>query len=211
MRLDVDVFGAEDLLRPVARDVFNLVDKLAAAVVALARIAFRVLVGENAAGSFENRFRGEILACDQLDLAVLALGFLLNEPVNIRVGFGQRFDPFADLDRLTASMQARHEAMLRQLAAMERNAGQAAAVAGGQSPGRLIVNGNMPAGSQFTMVQSTTDANGCTRTVRYSSDGSSQQPQKIETSSGKCGNAEEKAVPAPAGEAPARHYVPGAI
>ena len=128
-----------------------------------------------------------------------------------RVGFGQRFDPFADLDRLTASMQARHEAMLRQLAAMERNAGQAAAVAGGQSPGRLIVNGNMPAGSQFTMVQSTTDANGCTRTVRYSSDGSSQQPQKIETSSGKCGNAEEKAVPAPAGEAPARHYVPGAI
>ena len=128
-----------------------------------------------------------------------------------RVGFGQRFDPFADLDRLTASMQARHEAMLRQLAAMERNAGQAAAVAGGQSPGRLIVNGNMPAGSQFTMVQSTTDANGCTRTVRYSSDGSSQQPQKSETSSGKCGNAEEKAAPAPADEAPARHYVPGAI
>ena len=125
------------------------------------------------------------------------------------IGF-QRFDPFADLDRLTASMQARHEAMLRQLAAMERNAGQTASVAGGQLPGRLVVNGNMPAGSQFTMVQSSTDANGCTRTVRYSSDGSSQQPQKTETSSGKCGKVEDKAAPAEA-TAPTRRYVPGAI
>jgi hypothetical protein len=129
------------------------------------------------------------------------------KPAQRAAAFDRAYDPFANLDRMMAAMEARHQEVLQQMAAMERSAGQAAQA----SPGQLIASGNMPAGSQFTMVQSTTDANGCTRTVRYSSDGSSQQPQKTETSSGKCGKAEAKAAPAPAEEAPARQYVPGAI
>lgn len=126
--------------------------------------------------------------------------------------FDTAYDPFAGMDRMVAEMQARHNAMIRQMAAMERGAAQGAPLAAGQ-PGQLVVSGNMPAGSQFTMVQSSTDANGCTRTVRYSSDGSSQQPQKTEVSSGKCGKAEAAPAPAaPAEEAPAaRRYVPGAV
>jgi hypothetical protein len=122
------------------------------------------------------------------------------------VRFGPVVDPFADLDRLTASMQAQHREMMRQLAALERNASRVQ----GSAPGQLVVNGNLPAGSQFTMVQSSTDANGCTRTVRYSSDGSSEKPQRTQTSSGKCGKAEAEAAPEKE-STPASRYVPGAV
>jgi len=70
----------------------------------------------------------------------------------------------------------------------------------------------MPAGAHFSMVQSTTDANGCTRTVSYSSDGSSAQPLKKEVSSGKCDKVERSDAPAAAAaDAPERRYVPGAV
>ena len=80
VRLHVDVFGAEELLGAVARQVLDDVGEFAAAVVALAGIAFGVLVGEDAAGGFEHRFGGEVLAGDQLELGVLALGFVLDGP-----------------------------------------------------------------------------------------------------------------------------------
>ena len=73
MRLHVDVFGAEQLFRALAGQILHLVGELAAAVIALARIAFRVLVGEDAAGGFQNGFGGEVFAGDQLDLPVLAV------------------------------------------------------------------------------------------------------------------------------------------
>ena len=73
VRLHVGVLGAEELLGAVARQVLHDVGELAAAVVALAGIAFGVLVGEDAAGGFEHRFGGEVLAGDQLELGVLAL------------------------------------------------------------------------------------------------------------------------------------------
>ena len=47
VRLHIGVLGAEELLDAVACDVFDLVDDLVAAVVALAGIALGVLVGEN--------------------------------------------------------------------------------------------------------------------------------------------------------------------
>ena len=76
VRLHVDVLGVEELFGAVAREVFHFIGILAAAVITLARIAFGVLVGEDAAGGFEDRFRGEILARDQFDLAVLPARFL---------------------------------------------------------------------------------------------------------------------------------------
>ena len=76
VRLHVDVFGAEKLLGAVAREVLHVIGEFAAAVVALAGIAFGVFVGEDAAGGFQHRFGGEVFAGDQFDLAVLAFGLL---------------------------------------------------------------------------------------------------------------------------------------
>ncbi len=55
MRLHVGILGAEELLGALARQVLDDIGEFAAAVVALARIAFRVLIGEDAAGGFEHR------------------------------------------------------------------------------------------------------------------------------------------------------------
>src|SRR6185312_17018271 len=85
-----DVFGAEEFFRAVACDVFDFIDELAAPVVALARIALGVLVGQHAAGGLENGFGGEVFTRDQLDLAMLAVRLFLNEPVDVGIGFGQQ-------------------------------------------------------------------------------------------------------------------------
>ncbi len=90
MRLHVGMLGAEQLLGAVARQVLHDVGELAAAVIALAGIAFGVLVGEHAAGGFEHRFGGEVLAGDQLQTGVLALRFVLDRLVNFGVHLGKR-------------------------------------------------------------------------------------------------------------------------
>ena len=73
VRLDVGVLGAEELARPAAGQVLGLVDDLVAAVVALARVALRVLVGEHRPGGGHHRSRGEILRRDELQGGVLPL------------------------------------------------------------------------------------------------------------------------------------------
>jgi hypothetical protein len=94
-------------------------------------------------------------------------------------------DPFAQLDRMAAYMEAQHRAMMQRVAAMQ----QAAAHAAAGAPGQMTVVGDLPAGTHFTYVSSTTDANGCTQTVQYSSDGSSAQPRVTRTSAGSCDKA----------------------
>src|SRR5918993_5768581 len=70
--LHVHVLRPEELLGPLDGDVLDLVDLLAAAVVALAWIAFGVLVRQYRALGGEYRRRGKVLACDQLDGRTLA-------------------------------------------------------------------------------------------------------------------------------------------
>jgi hypothetical protein len=53
--LHIDVFGAKELFGAVAGEGFDFVGVLAATVVALAGITFRVLVREDAAGGLQNR------------------------------------------------------------------------------------------------------------------------------------------------------------
>ena len=89
VRLDVDVFGLEEFFGALAGEIFHLVGILAAAVVALAGVAFGVFVGEDAAGGFEDGLRGEVLAGDELDLAVLAARFREDEFVDGGVYFGE--------------------------------------------------------------------------------------------------------------------------
>jgi hypothetical protein len=111
------------------------------------------------------------------------------EPVDVvPIAFA---DPFAEFDRIAAAMEAQHRAMMQQVAAMEQAAAQAASGA----PGQVTLVGNLPAGTHFTYVSSTTDANGCTRTVEYSSDGSTQPPKVTKTSAGSCDAARQKSAP----------------
>src|SRR5262245_57418160 len=66
MRLDVGMFGGEELLGAIARQVLYYVCELTAAIVTLAGITLRVLVGENGAGSLQHRQADKILRRDQL-------------------------------------------------------------------------------------------------------------------------------------------------
>ena len=98
-------------------------------------------------------------------------------------------DPFAELDQMAAAMEAQHQAMMQQVAQLE----QAAAHAGSAGANGVTLVGDLPAGTHFSYVSSTTDANGCTQTIEYSSDGSSQQPQVTKTSAGSCDGARSDA------------------
>ena len=73
VRLDVGVLGIEKRLRPLDGERFNSIDVLAAAVVALARVAFRVLVVKERTERLEHRRAGDVLGRDQLERVLLAL------------------------------------------------------------------------------------------------------------------------------------------
>ena len=89
VRLDVRVLGAEERLRAVDRELLDLVDDLAAAVVAAARIALGVLVRRHAADGLEHRRPREVLGRDELDLAALALELALEECSDLRIDVGE--------------------------------------------------------------------------------------------------------------------------
>ena len=76
VRLHVDVLGAEQLLRAGDRQRFGDVHELAAAVVALARVAFGVLVRHHRAGRFHHGQADEVLGGDQLQPFFLPLNFV---------------------------------------------------------------------------------------------------------------------------------------
>jgi hypothetical protein len=113
-------------------------------------------------------------------------------------------DPFAELGWVAAYMEAEHRAMVQQVVAME-----AAAAAGPVAPGQTTSASALPAGVQYTYVSSTTDANGCTRTVRYSSGGSGAQPHVTRTSAGSCDEAVSDAPVTASAVKPAEPQGPG--
>ena len=67
VRLHIRVVSAEEQLGAVDRDLFDLVDHLAAAIVALPRQTLGVLVRERRPHGLEHRRRDEVLARDQLE------------------------------------------------------------------------------------------------------------------------------------------------
>jgi len=126
-------------------------------------------------------------------------------------------DPFAQMARISAMMDAQMAAMMQRAALVEQQTRaqrmqlqQAVARGEGKpvAPGVTFV-GDVPAGMHVTYTSSTTDANGCTRTVSYASDGSGAQPRMTQAASDGCdaavqGNAvvpakvEQPVEPAPA-------------
>ncbi len=101
MRLHVGVVGTEQLFRPLDCQRFHIVDKLAAAVVTLAGIAFGVLVGQLAALRRHHQRTRVVLRGDQLDVFFLTLTLQCN-------GFG--YFRIEGLDRLRG---VEHPAFLR--------------------------------------------------------------------------------------------------
>ena len=77
VRLHVGVVGAEQLLGAVDGELLGDVDEFATAVIALARITFRVLVREHRTLRFEHARAGVVFRGDQLDVIFLALAFVL--------------------------------------------------------------------------------------------------------------------------------------
>jgi hypothetical protein len=82
MRLHVGVVGAEQLLAALDRQPLGHIHVLATAVVALARIALGVLVGEHRTLRFQHARTGVVLGGNQLDVVFLT-------PALVRDGLGQ--------------------------------------------------------------------------------------------------------------------------
>ncbi len=91
VRLDVSEGAVEKLLRPVNCQVLGHVDELAAAVVALARVAFGILVGHHRALRLHHGAGDDVFAGDQFDLMALAAEFLSDGAVEFGVAGGQGF------------------------------------------------------------------------------------------------------------------------
>ena len=86
MGLNVGKLGPEQLLGPIDREALGLVDVLAAAVVALAGIAFRILVGEHRALRLQHGGTGVVFRGDQLEVIFLPLHFVLDRGPQLRIG-----------------------------------------------------------------------------------------------------------------------------
>ena len=80
MRLHVGVLGAEQRLGAIDGELLDDVDELAAAVVAPARIALGVLVGQDRALRLEDGAADDVLGGDQLEIGLLAVGFGADRP-----------------------------------------------------------------------------------------------------------------------------------
>ena len=90
MRLHVGVLRAEELLRPISRQVLDDIRILAAAVVPLARISFGVLVGEHRARRFQHGFADKVLRSNQFKSFMLAASFVVDGSGNLRIALEKR-------------------------------------------------------------------------------------------------------------------------
>jgi len=82
-------------------------------------------------------------------------------------------DPFAEMEQVSAMMDAQMQAMMEHAALMQQAA----------------QTGNVPQGMHVTYYSASTDAKGCTRSVSYSSDGGSAQPKLTQAASDNCESA----------------------
>ena len=89
MRLDVGEAAAEQLLGALDRQRLDLVGRSAALIVAPARIAFGIFVGEHRALRLEHRAADDVLGRDQLDLGLLAVELVLDRRGDRGIGLGE--------------------------------------------------------------------------------------------------------------------------
>ena len=89
IRLHVGEPAVEQSAGALDRQILGDVDELAAAVVAPARIAFRVFVGHHRALRLEHRPRDDVLRGDELDRVALAAELELDRAGDLRIGVGE--------------------------------------------------------------------------------------------------------------------------
>ncbi len=89
MRLHIRVLGAEQLLGAVDRELLDLVDDLAPAVVAPTGITLGVLVRRDARDRLEDARPGEVLGGDQLDLSALPLELTPDQLGDLGIDVGE--------------------------------------------------------------------------------------------------------------------------
>jgi hypothetical protein len=87
VRLHIGVIGAKQLLGALDGQLLGLVDILAAAVVALVRVAFGVLVGQHRPLHRQHARAGVVLGGDQLDMLFLAPLLGLHRGPHLRIEF----------------------------------------------------------------------------------------------------------------------------
>ncbi len=87
--LNVGVVDGEELLGALDRQRLDRVDILLPLVVALARVALGVLVGEHRPGGFEDRARDVVLRRDQPDLFGLPALLVGDQAGDLGIGLGQ--------------------------------------------------------------------------------------------------------------------------
>src|SRR5262249_24687583 len=88
-----------ELLRPLDGQPLRDVHELAAAVVALARVALRVFVGQHGPQGLEHRLRDEVLRGDQLQLRPLAPGLVADGVGDLGIDAGQVLHRAASVSR----------------------------------------------------------------------------------------------------------------
>jgi hypothetical protein len=115
-------------------------------------------------------------------------------------------DPFADMDRMMAAMDAQMAAMMRAASTMPvvpTNADGKPDLAALQTQAQSTPGGVV----SYSYYSSSTGANGCTQTVQMSSTGNGAEPKIVRTSAGNCDSAKANTptntLPVKA-EAPAR-------
>src|SRR2546427_7446629 len=90
VRLHIRMLGAEQLLRPIDRELLDLIDDLAAAVVALPGQPLGVLVGQRRPHRLEHRDGHEILGRDELEAMLLPRDLTTDEFSDLGIDFGKR-------------------------------------------------------------------------------------------------------------------------
>ena len=120
-----------------------------------------------------------------------------------QVSAEEAMDPFARMDQISAMMDAQMHAMMQRAALLQQQAAQMqqhAVLASADNPGApgVTLVGNVPKGVHVTYYSSSTDANGCTRSTTYSSDGSGAAPKLTQAASDGCDAAKPstQAIPA---------------
>ena len=88
--LHVGKAGAEQFLGALDRQRLGDIDPFAAAVIALARIAFGVFVGHHRALRFQHRAADDVFRRDQLDLVALPAEFAPDRRGDFGIGLGER-------------------------------------------------------------------------------------------------------------------------
>ena len=98
MGLHIGVFRPEKRLGAFARQIFNDIDILAAAVIALSRISFGIFVGQVRAHCGQNRVTDEVFGCNQLQMLALARQFLAHRVADFGInsldGFEINHSPY---------------------------------------------------------------------------------------------------------------------